>query len=75
MNFELGMLMILLWLPVVYSTCLVIAQRCRDFGWTGWAALIIAVPVINVFFLIALFFIPGTDGTNRYGPDPTRRVA
>ena len=71
MNPSLGMVMVLLWLPVAYSGLVVIAQRCRDFGWAGWAALIIAVPVIGVFFIIALLFIPGTSGPNRYGPDPT----
>lgn len=46
------------------------AQRCRDFGWTGWAILITIIPVVGMIFLIALYFIPGDVGDNRYGPDP-----
>ena len=46
------------------------SQRCRDFGWTGWAALITIVPYVGWLFAVALLFIPGTDGDNRYGGDP-----
>lgn len=46
------------------------AQRCRDFGWTGWAILIPLIPIIGWIFAIAMYFIPGTLGPNRYGPDP-----
>lgn len=46
------------------------AQRCRDFGWTGWAILITIIPVVGIIFLFALYFIPGDVGDNRYGPDP-----
>jgi len=47
----------------------VAAPRCRDFGWTGWAALITIVPYLGWAFALALYFIPGTLGYNRYGPD------
>jgi len=46
------------------------AQRCRDFGWTGWAALLVFVPIVGWLFALALWFIPGTPKENRYGPDP-----
>ncbi len=46
------------------------AQRCRDFGWTGWAILIVFLPYVGWIFGLALLFIPGTLGANRYGPDP-----
>lgn len=69
---SLGIIVLLMWLPMPYSACVVLAQRCRDVGWTGWAVLIVLIPLIGMFFLISLFFIPGTDGPNRYGPDPTK---
>ena len=47
-----------------------LAQRCRDFGWTGWAALLCLLPYGGMAFTFALAFIPGTDGPNRYGPAP-----
>ena len=48
----------------------VTAQRFRDMGWTGWAALLIFIPIVNLVCLIALIFVPGTRGANKYGPDP-----
>ncbi|MBS4044948.1 MAG: DUF805 domain-containing protein [Alphaproteobacteria bacterium] len=49
---------------------IVAAQRCRDFGWTGWAVLIALIPIVGAIFGLAIIFIPGTLGPNRYGPDP-----
>jgi uncharacterized membrane protein YhaH (DUF805 family) len=46
------------------------SQRCRDFGWTGWAVLITLIPYVGWIFAIAIMFIPGTQGPNRYGADP-----
>ena len=47
------------------------AQRCRDFGWTGWAVLLTLIPLLGKFFWLAMFLIPGTQGENRYGSDPS----
>jgi uncharacterized membrane protein YhaH (DUF805 family) len=52
---------------------LVSAQRCRDFGWTGWAILISCIPVVGWIFGVAITFVPGNIGPNRYGPDPIPR--
>ena len=57
-------------IAICVSAWAVAGQRCRDFGWTGWAALIALLPYVGWIFAIALCFIPGTDGYNRYGPDP-----
>ncbi len=69
-----GILGLLAYIAVYLAMCasglFVAAQRCRDFGWTGWAALMILAPVVGWLFALALFFIPGTRGPNRYGPDP-----
>lgn len=61
---------ILVHLPIAISLWIVGAQRCRDFGWTGWGILIALIPFIGWIFSIALWFIPGNVGPNRYGPDP-----
>lgn len=57
-------------LPVFLSTWAVGGQRCRDFGWTGWAMLITLIPYVGWIFAIAILFIPGNQGGNRYGVDP-----
>jgi type IV pilus assembly protein PilA len=42
-------------------------QRCHDFDMSGWLSLLVLVPLVNLMF----WFIPGTDGPNRYGlPTP-----
>lgn len=55
--------------PVAVSGWAVSAQRCRDFGWTGWAVLLTMIPYLGVIFAIAFMVVPGTIGDNRYGPD------
>jgi uncharacterized membrane protein YhaH (DUF805 family) len=42
-------------------------QRSHDFNTTGWLAILVLVPLVNLIF----WFIPGTDGENDYGaPTP-----
>ena len=38
-------------------------QRAHDFNASGWLALLAIVPLVNLIF----WFIPGTDGENRFG--------
>lgn len=49
-------------LVLVLSMMLTI-QRAHDFNTTGWLALLAFVPLLNLIF----WFIPGTDGENRFG--------
>ncbi|CUH52877.1 DUF805 domain-containing protein [Shimia marina] len=71
----LGLILLLLFVPLVVATWAVGSQRCRDFGWTGWAILITIIPGIGLLFAIAILFVPGTQGDNRYGPDPLGNAA
>jgi len=47
-------------------------QRSHDFNMTGWFSLLVFVPFANLLF----WFVPGTDGANRFGaktqPNSTR---
>lgn len=52
------------------SSWIVGAQRCRDFGWSGWAILLNIIPAVGTIFFIAILFVPGTPGPNKFGPDP-----
>lgn len=40
-------------------------QRAHDFNASGWLAILAIVPLVNLIF----WFIPGTDGENRFGPE------
>ncbi len=46
-------------------------QRCHDMDWTGWAALIVLIPLVGLIF----WFKAGSPGRNRFGapPPPTPR--
>lgn len=66
----IGMILFVLFLPILVSSWAVGSQRCRDFGWSGWAILIAMIPYIGVLFALAILFIPGNQGDNRYGVDP-----
>ena len=41
-------------------------QRSHDFNTTGWLSLVLLLPLVPLIF----WFIPGTDGVNRFGPPP-----
>ncbi|WP_341894490.1 DUF805 domain-containing protein [Ferrovibrio terrae] len=57
-------------IPMTVIGILAMVQRCHDFSRSGWWALLWLIPGIGAIFWIALFFIPGTRGPNKYGPDP-----
>lgn len=42
-------------------------QRVHDFDSSGWLTLLFLVPLVNVIFGFILWFVPGTDGENRFG--------
>jgi uncharacterized membrane protein YhaH (DUF805 family) len=76
-----GGTIILLMFFVPYLICgyLLSAQRLRDMNQTGWLALLwVPVGIIDSYvggaasfaFFIVLCVVPGTQGENRYGPDP-----
>ena len=69
-NYVLLIVPALLCLPAAFVGWMLGAQRCRDFGWTGWAILITLIPYVGGIFAIAIMFIPGNRGANRYGVDP-----
>jgi uncharacterized membrane protein YhaH (DUF805 family) len=45
-------------------------KRCHDRDRTGWFLFVSLIPLINIWVLIELWFLKGTDGANKYGPDP-----
>jgi hypothetical protein len=42
-------------------------QRCHDFNTSGWLSVLALIPFVGLIF----YFIPGTDGPNRWG-NPTK---
>jgi len=59
-------------LVAAYGTALVVCvlltiQRCHDFDVTGWLTIVFLLVPLAV---LLLWVIPGTKGSNRYGPPP-----
>ena len=55
------------WLAMLVLGFMLTIQRCHDFNTTGWLSILMLVPLVNLIF----WFIPGTDGPNRFGlPTP-----
>lgn len=47
------------------------AKRCHDRDRSGWFQLIYLIPIFGgLFMFIYLGFLKGTNGANRFGPDP-----
>ena len=46
-----------------------VVRRLHDMAASGWAALFLLIPVVNIAVLIAIGFPRGTS-MNRFGPDP-----
>ena len=49
--------------------------RLHDTNRTGWWILISLIPIIGGIILIVFFASAGTQGSNRFGPQPPPRVA
>ncbi len=48
----------------------VVVRRLHDTDRVGWWLLIVLIPLIGVIWWIVLMCLKGTDGENRFGPDP-----
>lgn len=58
-------------LLLVWPALAISVKRWHDRGKSGWWVLLNLVPVVGwLWALIENGFLRGTDGPNRYGPDP-----
>lgn len=78
---ERGFFLVFVPFLLAYAICtyMLTAQRLRDIGLTGWLSLLwVPVNMADTYLhgaaslatWIVLCSVPGTQGTNRYGPDP-----
>jgi uncharacterized membrane protein YhaH (DUF805 family) len=67
-------------LNLVVTICLLVPslavsiRRLHDTDRTGWWILLYLIPVIGTIVLIVFYVQRGTDGDNRFGPDPLGNV-
>ncbi len=45
-------------------------RRLHDLDSSGWWLLLSLIPIIGAIALLVWFVMKGTDGPNRFGPDP-----
>jgi uncharacterized membrane protein YhaH (DUF805 family) len=63
---EMSAFMTISLLPYVFVYAIQIwltVQRCHDFNFSGWLSVLIIIPLVGFIF----WFIPGTNGPNRWG--------
>jgi uncharacterized membrane protein YhaH (DUF805 family) len=64
------------WLYMIYALAIIIpglavcVRRLHDLGKSGWMLLIAFIPFIGAIWLLVLYCTAGTQGDNKYGPDP-----
>jgi uncharacterized membrane protein YhaH (DUF805 family) len=57
-------------LAILAPSIAVSVRRLHDRDMVGWWILLFLVPFIGAIALLILFVMRGTDGPNRFGPDP-----
>ena len=68
-----------IWISSILSLLLVIPslavyiRRLHDTDHSAWWLFIAFVPIIGVIVLLYFLVIKGTEGTNRFGPDPLEK--
>lgn len=58
----------LVMLLVLIPNIAVGVRRLHDIDASGWWYLLVLVPVVGLIMIIALMFMEGTPGPNRFGP-------
>jgi uncharacterized membrane protein YhaH (DUF805 family) len=73
MLFDPWVAMVILYLymlAMLWPMIVIYIKRAHDRGRSGWFILLFLVPILNLWPLIELLFLPGTSGNNSYGTDP-----
>ena len=54
-------------LVALWPSLAVYVKRAHDRGRSGWFVLLFLVPILNIWPLVELLFLPGTGSANSYG--------
>jgi uncharacterized membrane protein YhaH (DUF805 family) len=65
-----GLLSSIFSLAILIPQLAVQVRRLHDVDKSGWWLLIYLIPIIGVIWMLVLYCIKGTEGENRFGPDP-----
>ncbi|WP_230661629.1 DUF805 domain-containing protein [Psychrobacter sp. I-STPA10] len=56
----------------IYSIIIYPKRRLNDLGRSGWLALTMFLPFINIIFILYILFAQGDEGVNQYGTPPRK---
>ena len=65
-----GILGLIAYIYLLYVSIAGTVKRLRDLDKNPWMALLMFVPIANIYLAIICYFFKGTTGANKYGPDP-----
>ncbi|HDZ53027.1 hypothetical protein LCGC14_0408310 [marine sediment metagenome] len=65
-----AVLIVVLVLLISIISLITSAQRCRDAGFSGFAALLLCLPYAGTAAWVAMLVWPGDEGKNKFGEDP-----
>jgi uncharacterized membrane protein YhaH (DUF805 family) len=65
----------LYYLVGLWPSLAIYIKRAHDRGRSGWFVALMLVPVLNLWVLVELLFLPGTAGPNSYGSQQFRAAA
>lgn len=68
----LNLIFFIFYLFIIGVTLSVLVSRLHDFNRTGWWALLIFIPIVNLILFTMLFFVPGNKNKNKYGEVPCK---
>ncbi len=60
---------------VLYCTLAISVKRLHDVGYSGFLAVAVLIPILNIAFAIWAGILPGTAGSNTYGDAPDKPPA
>ncbi len=64
-----GFIVMIVSLVGLWPSLAAAVKRCHDRGRSGWFLLLAMIPLINLWVLVEVYFLRGTVGENKYGPD------
>ncbi len=63
-----GLLGILAVVVLIVPSITVLVRRLHDLDRSAWSLLVALIPAVGLIVLVVMLALPGTAGSNRYGP-------
>lgn len=63
-------LLVLVYGFIIFMSFVFGIRRLNDLDQTGWLILLMFVPLVSAILSLVLIFMPGTQGSNKYGAPP-----